>query len=116
VRAAVAVTGDGHGSVWERRLAKHLRTIGLRPKAQFRVATSRAVAYSDLAFPEVRVAVEIDGYVAHTRPQEFRFDRVLQNRLIAELGWTVLRYTPYEIATRPHYVVAEIRAAVSQAS
>jgi very-short-patch-repair endonuclease len=116
LREAVAVAGDGHGSVWERRLAKRLRAAGLRPKAQHRVVSRDAVAYLDLAFPDARVAVEIDGYVAHSRPQEFRYDRTRQNRLVAELGWTLLRYTPYEIATRPDRVVAQIAAALARCS
>lgn len=108
--AALAVAGDGMGSKWERRLARHLVSAG-RPKAvpQLRIeAENGLVAYVDLAFPEVKLAVEIDGYVAHSRPAEFRYDRVRQNALITELGWTLLRYTPFEIASAPDRSVAQI--------
>jgi very-short-patch-repair endonuclease len=113
VRAAVAVAGDGYGSRWERRLAKLLTSGGHRPQAQHRVVSvSGAVAYLDLAFPAVKLAIEIDGYVAHNKPAQFRRDRTRQNTLVAELGWTVLRYTPYDIATRPDAIVAEIQQTV----
>lgn len=112
VRAAVAVAGDGYQSKWERRLAGHLALPDRpRPKPQFRVvAPDSLVAYVDLAFPDVLLAVEIDGYVAHSRPAASRYDRVRQNALVAKLEWTVLRYTPYEIATAPGRLVAEIWA------
>lgn len=108
--AALAIAGDGLGSKWERRLARELR-LPSRPKAepQYRVESPQGlVAYVDLAFPDVRLAIEIDGYVAHSRPAEFRYDRRRQNALVVELGWTVLRYTPYEIASAPERVVSQI--------
>jgi very-short-patch-repair endonuclease len=110
LRAALAVTGDGLGSKWERRLASELRRPD-RPRAipQLRIeAAGGLVAYVDLAFPDVGLAIEIDGYVAHSRPAEFRYDRRRQNALVAELGWTVLRYTPYEIASAPERIVQQI--------
>jgi very-short-patch-repair endonuclease len=110
VSRAMAVAGDGFGSTWERRLARALRSRGRSgPRAQFRVVSpSGLIAYVDLAFPQVNLAIEIDGYVAHSRPAEFRYDRVRQNALVSELGWTVLRFTPFEISTAPARVVRQI--------
>lgn len=108
--AALDIAGDGLGSKWERRLARHLLATGRpKPEPQLRLESPEGlVAYLDLAFADVGLAIEIDGYVAHSRPAEFRYDRHRQNPLVVELGGTVLRYTPYEIATRPERVVRQI--------
>lgn len=110
LQAALKVAGDGMGSLWERRLARQLkRPDRPRPVAQHRVVSAAGlVAYLDLAFPDVLLAIEIDGYVAHTRPTAFRHDRARQNTLVTELEWTILRYTPFEIASAPDRLVAQI--------
>ena len=46
----------------------------------------------DLAFPDVLLAIEIDGWAWHTDPDRFRDDRRRQNALVTA-GWMVLRFT-----------------------
>lgn len=66
--------------------------------------------YIDIAFTEIRLAIEIDGRLHETDPGIFQNDRLRQNALVAE-GWTVLRFT-YEMLVRdPAYVIGEIVAA-----
>jgi very-short-patch-repair endonuclease len=67
----------------------------------------------DFAFPELRVAVEVDGWAWHVDVERFRHDRRRQN--ILELaGWTVLRFTWHDLTERPEHVVAEIKAALAR--
>lgn len=69
----------------------------------------------DFAFPELRVAVEVDGWAWHVDVERFRHDRRKQNTL--ELaGWTVLRFTWHDLIERPEQVVAEIKAALARQS
>jgi very-short-patch-repair endonuclease len=65
------------------------------------------IAYIDVAFPEQKVAVEVDGRTAHG-PWSDRFDddRERQNALVAA-GWRVLRFTWTHLQD-PGYVRAQI--------
>jgi very-short-patch-repair endonuclease len=65
----------------------------------------------DIAFPEARIAIEIDGWAWHTDVQRFRTDRRKGNALV-RAGWTVLRFTWHDLTNRPDYVISEIRAAL----
>jgi very-short-patch-repair endonuclease len=65
----------------------------------------------DLAFPDVRLAVEIDGWAWHIDVDRFRADRHKGNALVRS-GWTLLRFTWHDLTNRPDYVVAQIRAAL----
>ena len=54
------------------------------------------VARVDFAYPELRLAIEVDGFAAHSSVDAFRRDRTRQNALVAA-GWTVLRFTWTEV-------------------
>lgn len=62
----------------------------------------------DLAFPEQKVVIEIDGRAYHGL-ERFQQDRTRQN-LLVQSGWTVLRFTWEDLTRRPEHVVAQIRA------
>jgi very-short-patch-repair endonuclease len=69
----------------------------------------------DIAFPVLRVAVEVDGWAWHIDVERFRRDRRKQN--VLELaGWLVLRFTWHDLTERPEQVVAEIKAALAHRS
>lgn len=100
--------GDRADSGLERRLLRLLREARLP-------GLVRAVPFGpwaiDLAFPAVRVAVEVDGWAWHSDPERFRTDRRKQNALVAA-GWTVLRFTWSDVHDRPAETVGRIRRAV----
>jgi predicted transcriptional regulator of viral defense system len=73
----------------------------------------RLVAELDLAYPEQRIAIEVDGYRWHSSPARKRADEERQNRLVV-LGWTVLRFSATDVRTRPHHVVAMVAAALER--
>lgn len=66
----------------------------------------------DIAFPEHRVAIEIDGWAFHSDHHAFQNDRARQNKL-ALGGWQVLRFTWLDITRHPERVLGQIRAAIS---
>ena len=66
----------------------------------------------DIAFPEKRVAIEIDGWAFHSDQQAFQNDRTRQNKLALQ-GWQVLRFTWLDLTQHPDRVLAQIRAAIS---
>jgi very-short-patch-repair endonuclease len=67
---------------------------------------------ADFAFPEHEVVIEVDGFAFHSDPVAFRKDRARQNQ-IALLGWTVLRFTWFDLTEQPERVIAEIRRVTS---
>lgn len=71
------------------------------PTAQHRVldARGRFVARVDLAWPELRLAVEYDGD-QHREKAQFRRDVARLNALRAA-GWTVLRFTAGDVLRQP---------------
>ena len=69
----------------------------------------------DFAFPELRIAIEVDGYEFHSRLEVFEDDRVRGNEL--ELaGWTVLHFTWKQLRQRPDYVERVLRRALGLAA
>ena len=70
----------------------------------------RFVARIDAAYPELKLAVEVDGFEHHSSPDAFQHDRTRQNRLVA-LGWTVLRFTWHDVVKHPAEVAKTVEKA-----
>jgi very-short-patch-repair endonuclease len=71
------------------------------------VRLGNAAVRIDVAFPDARIAVEVDGRAFHSSPQRFQSDRTRQNRLVAA-GWRVLRFTWEDLTQRPDQVLRRI--------
>jgi very-short-patch-repair endonuclease len=71
------------------------------------------IGIGDIVFEAIKLVVELDGRAFHVTPEHFQRDRRRQNRLIAA-GWTVLRFTWWDLTERPDDVLAQIRAAVAR--
>lgn len=67
--------------------------------------------YLDIAFPEAKLAIEIDGRLHHG-PEAFEKDRWRQNDLVLE-GWRVLRFTWAMLVEAPELVLAAIERALA---
>ncbi len=84
------------------------------PEVHHRIwADGRVVVEVDLAYPELRLAIEIDGRI-HLREDIWNRDLPRQNYLVLQ-GWTVLRFNADRLLDHPEHVVAEIRAAIFRA-
>ena len=66
----------------------------------------------DIAFPALKVAIEVDGLAFHSDADVFVADRQRQN-IITLGGWKVLRFTWLDLTEHPKRVVAEINHAIS---
>jgi hypothetical protein len=66
------------------------------------------VARVDFAYPELKYAIEVDGYEAHSGRRAFEHDRVRQNDLVDD-GWTIHRFTWREVEDHPGRVVDRVR-------
>jgi hypothetical protein len=76
-------------------------------------AGGRCVAEIDLAYPEHRIAIELDGDI-HLRKEVRERDLPRQNHLVLE-GWTILRFSKDGFALHPESLVREVRAALAAA-
>ncbi|MET0700527.1 MAG: DUF559 domain-containing protein, partial [Mycobacterium sp.] len=104
--------GDGTRSQAERLFVQLLRSHGITGwKTNYPVGDDVV----DVAFPECKLAIEIDGWAFHSDPDVFRHDRARQNR-ISLLGWQVLRFTWRDLVEQPERVIAELQAAISARS
>jgi very-short-patch-repair endonuclease len=102
--------GDGAAAESERVLHRLLRDhqiAGWVPNLPV-VADGRRWVI-DVAFPNARLAIEVDGYAYHSDQLRFQHDRTRQNALI-RAGWRVLRFTWADLIERPNKVIAEITA------
>ena len=67
--------------------------------------------YLDIAFPALRLAVEIDGRLHEDDEDLFESDRWRQNALVLQ-GWTVLRFTWRMLVEHPEQLVEAVRAEI----
>ncbi len=100
-------------SVFETRLLRLLKDAGLpRPELQHQVRDGgRLIAVVDFAYPEVRLAIEADGYRWHSGRARWEHDRARRNDLTL-LGWRVIHVTWTDLTRRPQAVIDSIRNAL----
>lgn len=96
----------------ERDTHRLLRNAGITGfRTNFRVETRGHRYYLDVAFPDRRLALEIDGWAHHRGKESFVNDRWRLAR-VAAAGWTILPFAASAIAAEPDEVVALVRAAL----
>ena len=78
-------------------------------------SAGRFVARVDAALPELKLAIEVDGFEFHSSPDAFQRDRNRQNALVG-LGWTVLRFTWNDVVHHPAQVAKTINDAIGRLS
>lgn len=94
----------------EARMRRLSRDYGL-PRLTFQHEVrsgQRFIGRVDFADPQLRLAIEVDGFESHSSLDAFRHDRARQNELVAA-RWTVLRFTWDDVANRPERVANAIR-------
>ncbi len=94
-------------SVLERRFLRIVRRHGLPlPVAQYEVRrTDGRRAYLDFAYPDRRVAIELQGNGTHATPQQRAADYERSNALPT---WRFLWFTYHDVMRRPAYVASSV--------
>ena len=111
-RALLVDSRDQPWSAAERLAHRLLRGAGVRGWTSNAPVTLEGQHYFiDVAFRDLRLAVEIDGRLHEDDPDVFENDRWRQNALIAE-GWTVLRFTWRMLQEHADVFVAAVKRAV----
>lgn len=109
IRRLLARTGDGAHSELERlalSLLKGAGIVGFTPNLTVRLSDGTS-AEIDIAFPDRRIAIELDGYAFHSGADAFRSDVRRGNRLLAD-GWTVRRFTWDDLLRDPDAFVTTV--------
>jgi predicted transcriptional regulator of viral defense system len=94
----------------ERRFLLMLACDGMPlPAVQHEIRGPRGglICRADFAWPAFRLVIEIDGSRWHSSLEAQARDRARDARLQAA-GWTVLRFSPADIAERPQRVLASV--------
>jgi len=105
----LAIASGDTESYAERLFAKLLRSEGITgwveqlPIAGWRI---------DFAWPELRLAVEIDGWAYHSSLDSFRSDRQKDNALQAA-GWARLHFTLHDLEEDPIGCAEKVAAMLS---
>jgi very-short-patch-repair endonuclease len=95
----------------ETLLLQILRDHGLpAPVRQFEIEVDGETFYLDVAYPELKIFMEGDGFGVHTMRRVFERDRHRQNLLVL-LEWMPLRFTWRQLVRTPGKVVAQVGAA-----
>jgi hypothetical protein len=77
------------------------------------IPLSIGTRYPDVAFEDIKLAVEIDGRQSHDNAEAFDKDRVRHNAFV-QAGWVVLQFTPARLARDPRAFVTEVTVAVER--
>ncbi|MGH9037806.1 MAG: DUF559 domain-containing protein [Acidimicrobiia bacterium] len=99
----------------EPRMARLLRNAKLPPAVYHHVvrdSNGRFLAEVDFAYPELKLAIEVDGFEVHGTPRAMRKDFVRQNGLVP-YRWLVLRFTWDQVVHQPDSVAAGIGTSLS---
>jgi very-short-patch-repair endonuclease len=79
-----------------------------KPERQFRI---EGVGRVDFAYPDARIAIELDGYEYHSDRGAFQTDRTRSNKL--SLGeWMLLRYTKNDVTSHAALVAEQLLKAL----
>jgi very-short-patch-repair endonuclease len=97
----------------EERLLALLRRGGL-PDPEVNQRQQRYMP--DLVWRQQRVLVEFDGWLYHSGKAAFERDRVRQNDLVVDDGWTVVRITSEMVRRNPERVLVLIATALGRAT
>jgi very-short-patch-repair endonuclease len=102
-------------SVLEARLIQLLRRAQLpEPTRQFQVSErGRLLARLDLAYPDVMLAIEADGYRYHSGRLAWQRDLMRRNALTSR-GWRAIHVTWADVTSRGDEIANEIRRALGE--
>ena len=102
-------------SEWSRMVSDLLVNAGIAaPVMEHQVLgpDGRLVAQVDLAYPDRRLAIELDSVRWHHNLDSFGSDRQRRNRLLLT-GWNVLNFTWDDYARRPDELCTQVAAAIN---
>jgi very-short-patch-repair endonuclease len=80
----------------EEKLYSALCALDIKPELQYQIGYFRV----DMAYPDIKLAVEVDGFKYHTGEKNWAKDKYRQKR-IEDLGWKFERFQGWLINRYP---------------
>lgn len=112
-RALLLDSRDEPWSEAERETHRLLRAAGITGwETNYPLEMHSGRYWIDVAFPALKLAIEIDGREFHNTPEAFESDRWRQNDVVLA-GWRVLRFTANMVRDHPQIVRATIERALA---
>lgn len=105
--------GDRSESQLERLFLRIITEAGLRvPVQQLDIFDDEGfIMRLDFAYPELKIAIELDGMAFHNNAEAFELDPIKRNRLKLA-GWLLLEFTNRRLRDHPIRVCEEVAAAI----
>lgn len=94
----------------EPRFARLVRRHGL-PMPAFQIWVAPGIRV-DFAYPDLMVAIEVDGFGTRRTPADLDAHDARQNELVL-LGWTVLRFSWKQVVKQPDSVAKQLLVTLS---
>lgn len=116
LRKSLAERSDVPSTVLEAEFERLIRRYGLRePVYQYelRDPSGRFVGRIDAAYPDLRIAIELDSAGTRAKREALQYDVARQNRIV-ECGFLPLRYTWADTVGRPERTAAGLERMVEQ--
>lgn len=79
---------------------------------QFTVSLGARTVYLDVAYPEVKVDVELDGSAYHSKPGDHERD-ARRDVALATCGWQTLRFTHRRLHAEPDLIRRDVLAVIA---
>jgi very-short-patch-repair endonuclease len=99
----------------ETRVRRLLHGAGLRPVQQYEVVVAGRRFRLDFAWPDLRVAVEPDGYSVHGARIAFEADR-LRWAALTSVGWRLVPVTWRQATREPSAFLERVHATIAAAT
>ena len=89
----------------------HILNAGLpAPICGYLIRIAGRSVWADMAWPELRILVEVDGRMKYQTPADLYREKEREDAL-RRAGWTVVRWTALEAMLQPDVVIARLRRA-----
>ena len=76
-------------------------------QAQFPVQALGSEYTIDFAMPDIKLGIEVDGTLFPSTDEQIKSDQTRDSKL-AQLGWTILRFTDKEVERKSRQVIETI--------
>jgi len=80
---------------------------------QYRVTSGDQEYVIDFAIPNIKLGLEADGEIFHSAPKQVAHDKE-RDMILAQQGWTIVRFLDSQIEKNPQQVVQEVIKMVMQ--
>lgn len=106
-KGRIAFTGPERALLKELAASVQRGEIRHNLQAQFPVKALGSEYTIDFAMPDIKLGIEVDGALFHSTDEQVQSDKKRDSKL-AQLGWTIIRFTDKEVERKSRQVIESI--------